>query len=635
MVIFHPDDYYSTLDRNFYHKEEASGKTSEVDFPDIPSEGTELTPREVGVGLDANVYPMTGLNAKIREGAAKVEITFMGAGKGHAQSITPESIGKLEREQLREMSKLNEVKFTTHSTPNMMGVSGYNPQARRFDDRQQQQQLEEINKAIEFAAEASTGGAIVFHTGEWNRPIIEAGLSPEERAKGKTSGFKAFGTEPQKAVVSLVDSETGEITGISKEQKFYFPEESYDQKLGMSLVKTNPDGTPIVHEYKYNDAVDYLKKLHANDGMLLDKRTGKMKSDEQIILMGYYDQKVREQKGQMFRFTHELEEGQKQLRKIVHAKEFVKELAKTIPKENQDVLMEYIPSRIPYVPSDKKTALEILEDAERQYRNQIEYSQSIVTAAQESIQNIEKVQERMKPIEEVGIERTTKAIAELGMKAMDATKKHRKDIDEPLFISPESFEPDYYGSHPVEIRKIISESRNNMAKMLEEKGFSSAEAKEKAKTHIRATLDSGHFNMWRKHFQGKPEDYEKWYLEETEKLAKEGIVGHIHLTDNFGYDDEHLTPGQGNVPIREFVKRMEKAGVRDFIVERGSFNGTTALPDTLAEIGSPIYALNKGRRFTFGNMNRGHFGYSAPPNYMVGAYVPSNEWRFWSEVPLE
>jgi hypothetical protein len=122
-------------------------------------------------------------------------------------------------------------------------------------------------------------------------------------------------------------------------------------------------------------------------------------------------------------------------------------------------------------------------------------------------------------------------------------------------------------------------------------------------------------------------------LEETKKLAKDGIIGHIHLTDNFGYDDEHLTPGQGNVPMKEFIKSMEEAGLKDFIAEAGSFNAGSIMPDTWALMGSPIYGTT--RTPTFRSLHEQHFGYHNPSTYMVGAYAPSNEWRLWSEVPLE
>jgi len=60
---------------------------------------------------------------------------------------------------------------------------------------------------------------------------------------------------------------------------------------------------------------------------------------------------------------------------------------------------------------------------------------------------------------------------------------------------------------------------------------------------------------------------------------------------------KHLTPGQGNTPTKDVVRMLEKAGFKDFITEVGSFNANTILTDTLAELGSPVYALGRGISF--------------------------------------
>jgi len=57
--------------------------------------------------------------------------------------------------------------------------------------------------------------------------------------------------------------------------------------------------------------------------------------------------------------------------------------------------------------------------------------------------------------------------------------------------------------------KIVQESRKEMAGKLIKQGMSEDEAKEKAATHIRATLDTGHLNNWRQHFQAKEGESEK------------------------------------------------------------------------------------------------------------------------------
>jgi sugar phosphate isomerase/epimerase len=276
---------------------------------------------------------------------------------------------------------------------------------------------------------------------------------------------------------------------------------------------------------------------------------------------------------------------------------------------------------------------EYLKQQEEELRRAIEGNQSTVVSAREQYERIYNEMNRFKPVEEVGIKRTADTLAKAGLKAMRETEAHKKELTSPIYIAPENVFPDYYGSQADEMIKIVEESRKEMARKLVQQGMDSSEAKEKAKTHIKATFDTGHLNNWRQHFKGNDKEFNKWYLGEVEKLIKKDVLGHIHLTDNWGYDDEHLTPGQGNTPTKEVVKMLEKAGFKDFITEVGSFNANTILTDTLAELGSPIYAL--GRGISFGKVRHGHFGYAAPPNYIVGAYSPSNEFKLWSEVPLE
>jgi sRNA-binding carbon storage regulator CsrA len=281
-----------------------------------------------------------------------------------------------------------------------------------------------------------------------------------------------------------------------------------------------------------------------------------------------------------------------------------------------------------YVPK-----IELLKEQEENIRRQIEGNQSTVVSAREQYERIKHEMSRFKPIEEVGIKRTADTLAKAGIKAMKETEAHRKELKEAIYISPENFFPEVYGSNADEMVKIIQESRKDMAERLKKQGYSESEARQKAETHIKATLDTGHLNNWRQHFKGNEKEFNKWYLDEVQKLVDKKVLGHIHLTDNWGYDDEHLTPGQGNTPTKDVVKMLEKAGFKDFITEAGSFNANNILPDTLAELGSPVYAL--GKPIPMGRFRNGHFGYTAPPNYIVGAYAPSNDFKLWSEVPLE
>ena len=61
---------------------------------------------------------------------------------------------------------------------------------------------------------------------------------------------------------------------------------------------------------------------------------------------------------------------------------------------------------------------------------------------------------------------------------------------------------------------------------------------------------------------------------------------------------------------------------------------------TWENFGSPIggtYPMGGGAPFPgrWGYVQQGYFGKTYNPIFMVNPYTPSNEWKLWSEVPLE
>ena len=61
-------------------------------------------------------------------------------------------------------------------------------------------------------------------------------------------------------------------------------------------------------------------------------------------------------------------------------------------------------------------------------------------------------------------------------------------------------------------------------------------------------------------------------MNEVEKLAKSGVIGNVHLADNFGYHDTHLVPGQGNIPLNEIMRTLKKHGYNDKMAVEGGMN---------------------------------------------------------------
>ena len=176
--------------------------------------------------------------------------------------------------------------------------------------------------------------------------------------------------------------------------------------------------------------------------------------------------------------------------------------------------------------------------------------------------------------------------------------------------------------------------------------MSQENAWKEAEGRIKATWDTSHANMWRKYFQAKQgesmeqtdERFKKWYLQKAEEWKRENIMGHIHVSDNFGWEDEHVVPGQGNAPIKEFIQLMKdktENGEVDVIVEP-AHQDYRAMLGGWKLFGSSIYGLEMGRRDSWLEVERSYFGRNAPPYFLYGESAPDPEsWQLWSGTRLE
>lgn len=231
-----------------------------------------------------------------------------------------------------------------------------------------------------------------------------------------------------------------------------------------------------------------------------------------------------------------------------------------------------------------------LEKVSELFKKRLEGNGSIEgqsMAMQELISNLKKEEFTPKlyvPIEDFAIEKSSKTFANVAFNAFD---KHK---DKAPVISIENMFPGIAFSTGEGMNKLITKSKEEFVKKAVEKGYSNSEAREQADRMIGMTLDVGHLNIARK--KGfKTEDIAK----EVEEIAKH--VKHVHLTDNFGYSDSHLPPGMGNVPIKEILEELEKAGTLKGarkIVEAGGFVqhfGVSPFPATLEAMGAPIYTM--------------------------------------------
>ncbi|MEM4260759.1 MAG: hypothetical protein QXG00_05975, partial [Candidatus Woesearchaeota archaeon] len=607
---------------------------------------------------------------KIREGVGRVEFEFIGQGKTNSQQPGPESFGARERQDMRDIVSLNKIKTSTHAALHSQSLAGLTKEG--FEGFAQQMALKEIEKAINFAAEATKGGAVVFHLQEWMRPISEVEKKPDKRV------FKGYEEEPKDATFYVVDDRTGRFVGqISKDQKIYVPKfetvkDKFPEKIGKIDEKTGkkirPDdwidinGNIIpkdtselillfnrVPKWKANETRfdveekdwNYFEK-EAKEWNANPENKDKQRTPEEMFLINQYQNEILSLRGNSLYHGRYYEREKHRKDKIEQALKFYEELDKNIPEKEKWKLMQKTGEFGGLIPDDVEHPIETLKKMLKETKDTLRHTHEASASADARAQQYEKMLEHLKPIKVEGLKRTTETIAQAALKAREYTQLHKNELDENIYVAPENWDPHYFGSHPDEISEVIRMSREKMAEKLKSIGYSEENAKKEAAKYIKATIDLGHMNIWRQFFKGdkeykdpqeREEAFKKWYLDKLEGMAKKGYIGHIHLTDNMGFDDEHLTPGQGNAPIREALLILEKHGLKEFIIEPGSFNTLTAMYDTWAEFGSPVYGFERAPSFR--GFRHSHFGYTAAPTYIVGAYSPSNEWKLWSEVPLE
>lgn len=635
-------EYYSSMDRG-----------SQEAVADID---------EIGITANPMANPLTELKAKIFHGANKVELGFAGQGKTNSQSPGPESIGRTERADIRELAMINEVRTSTHAAINIQGLSGLNQS--RFDDHAQRETMDEIRKAIDFAAEATTGGAVVFHTGE----------VPRGMAKKFKGQFELEENEAKKEVHYIVDVDEQKILDVVKEDTvFYEPEVERDAN-NKPIPIMGVDGKPVVdpitdeilYKYKLNPEGD-IKVNPMNFHKFKDEAiktnlkgvntTGKTDNEKERFLVKEFFKKQQfaalsqqlsqgRQYGEAYiRGMNKREEALNHYKMIEEAKKNMNEKEFT---EFQDKINESM--KLP-----KGTdLLPIFKHEVDSNTREVVYGRDALAGAVQKAREIKEKVEKVKLAEEFAVDRSTKAMAEMGMYAFEKytaqIKKQqaegRTDIVEvlkknPIYLAPEAWQPEQYGSHPDEIEELVSTARKKMATMLldKKKVSSQEEATKIAAQSIKATIDLGHLNTWKRFYKGSDDDFKKWMVKEVKRLGEKGIIGHVHLTDNFGYHDEHLSVGEGNAPIREIVSALKKVGINDFIAEVGSFNAKTALPDAWAHLSSPVHRMHlKGGFDSWTDIKGGYFGKTYSPPYAVGSYAPSNEFRgapFYSGLGME
>lgn len=441
---------------------------------------------------------------------------------------------------------------------------------------------------------------------------------------------------------------------------------------------------------------DYFKKEAQEHNERFKKQYGKEPNfydkwyPEEAYLRATLETQEGHSRGWALQYALRAHDHMQVLSRLRKAKEYYTKLDKSIPEEEKwkilvrdTQLTRYVGEQ--FIPPETKHPLEIIDKLINEQEREVEFARQASTSQEQQAKDTAETKinliSPMKRLEQQG----TRMYAEAAIHSMQKTR----DPNNPIVVAIENIFPERFGGHLEELKWVIKKSREKMVELLtepkiqlgvsrlpvdmdEEKlnaavipgnkdflqenpfylGVSKEEAEKIAARHIKATIDTGHLNMWKKYWQDDPklskeqneEVYKKWILTQVESLAKEDMVGNVHLADNFGYQDDHLAPGQGNAPIKEVVEILKKYGYdRAYTVEPGA-DATTDLSDfhglmkTWRHFGAPVYGIGLGspqipQRWT--DVQYSYFGQNKPPYYIFGPYAPSNDWTLWSAVPME
>lgn len=443
----------------------------------------------------------------IRTGASKIELqTQMGGG---AEAVGAEAYGKEARQALTELAKANEVELTSVHVPTQVGnVSGFNPQ-QGFVDEQRKQAIDEIKKAVDFAADVTKGGSIVFHTGEYQRPISEQEWAVRRDANGNPMrdsdgnllyDFLAYKEEPGKAITYMVDDRTGKIIGdvrksnVIREPEYKRADHSYDgydldgKKAeikegdlitddGRLIDMRNPDH--LFHrvatwDQKYRrfkttkltwDEIEKRRNVwnekYPNDPITSEEMAYRIQVETQIM----------QYRGSSLFHGRFYEDERRERDEIAKALKFWKDLERKVPEEEVWKLWRSDPKSRRFgelVGFENKTPSQILEKGLEDLNASLQFIHEASASADAQADTLKDTLEHVAPISEYAENQSFNSLAEAGIHAMHKTKE--KNLKKDIYLSPENIFPEMgYGSHPDEIIDLVYKSRDRMVDFLTKK----------------------------------------------------------------------------------------------------------------------------------------------------------------------
>ncbi|MBS3124802.1 hypothetical protein J4211_00930 [Candidatus Woesearchaeota archaeon] len=608
----------------------------------------ETVPESLG---GSNIIQTT--QAAIRGGAGTIQLIAFPAQDAVGRTLGAR-IGKEVRETLKELHMANDVNIAGIELPNSLrNLNGFDYQQRAFTDDERKRGLQEVKDAIKFVGDVMNGGDVDVISWEFPRAVNDASWN-----KGK-DGKKLFERESeQEKVAFLVDTRSGRTASVQKDDVQFLPVDPTTFKP-FTEEELDPDSSKHkdLQPFNWNKFEEWAKKNR-------DLGSGPKTAEEL-----YVQEQLRAQIDQLKNSRLRSEEFARD------AQERIKDNDKKLTDPDLDLSDE-----------EKK---EIQKTNERLKAHRVEYLQSAAASLQ-NLKDLEVRRDSYKPLNEYGIALSANSYAEAGIEALRETQvvaereatSGQKVRD--VTVGPEIGWPDYYGGHPQEFKELILEARKKMVNLLTSKhlldefgnvkvdpntkqtslnpffdpDLKPEEAQERAKKHIKGVFDTGHLGMWLANFKYEKDEqtsqreseqkhierFNKWFEKEVKELAEDPreLVSGIQLVDSNSAAHGHLPPGEGIFPVFKTAKMFKEKGFTGFIVSEGHeeerFGKGRIRTKLWEQAGAPIgkgYFGQSAMPLRWNHVAQGYFGKTYSPLFMFGSYSPSNEFKLWSEIPLE
>lgn len=544
------------------------------------------------------------VSARLNEGMKAVELQPMAEG-------VFDTIPKQHLQEINRLSKLTGSEMSVHAP--IIDPAGFSRQGWSEVDRQNAER--ELLSVVERSHQLGPNGNIpvTIHASALPGTEYAKGLQiPQEQLKR----YPSIAAEEASSIA--VNRETGEMRPVKLERRYY-PEERGEQIL------TPRQEIDMVNNTQWQNSLVQIEQFKKMSDELRDAAIPKMvqyefKKSNDLPLNDAEKRDYQNAIQKLQQSEHFLDDVEAAVRSYYSN-------AYKYSDPNQKIMTEKgLRTPREFLEESSKPWREFIEKAEaRKFSNYIEVVDDKSKAVRQLLDGLSAVRPKIfVPVEDFAIE---KASQTLGNVAFNSFEKYRENA--PL-ISIENVPVGMAISRAEDLKKLIEKSREQFVSTAVKKGFSESEARRHAEKLIGATWDVGHINLLRKGGFGKEE-----IVEETRKIAP--YVKHVHLTDNFGFADTHLPVGMGEVPTKQMLKELEKAGYSGrHIMEAGGFVAhfkTSPHPYALEALGSPLYSAYMQ---PFWNQARGTYGtYSAGYGTMLPEQHFSMYGAGFSTLPTE